>query len=161
MHAGAERSHHEAGFVLGRVMDRPGKCMCGAVTFIAKQTAEGVSACHCGMCRRWSGGVWMGVGVKEITWESEEALRTIQSSDWAERGFCSECGTSLFYRLTAEGKYQGVTSVSLGCLDDPSGLEIQREWFIDKKPDAYALAGDHQTVTEAEAFAMFSAGASS
>ncbi len=130
--------------------------MCGAVSFTAKQTSEGASSCYCGMCRRWSGGVWMGVGAKAIEWQSDEALRTIQSSAWAERGFCSQCGTGLFYRVTAEGKHHGVLSVSLGCLDDTSGLQIQREWFIDRKPEAYALAADHESVTEAAAFAMFS-----
>lgn len=130
--------------------------MCGAVVFTAKDTSEDASACHCAMCRRWSGGVWMGVSTPSIVWEDDAALRTIQSSAWAERGFCHECGTSLFYRVTAEGKHHGVTSVSLGCLDDTSGLRIHREWFIDKKPEAYALAGERECVTEAEAFAMFS-----
>jgi len=129
--------------------------MCGAVTFTAKQASEGVSACHCGMCRRWSGGVWMGVSTKELSFERDEALRVVKSSDWAERGFCSTCGSSLFYRLTTP-KYQGMTSVSLGCLDDTSGLSIEREWFIDNKPEAYALAGDQEAVTEAQAMAMFS-----
>ena len=139
-------------------MDRSGKCMCGAVVFTAKETREDVSACHCGMCRRWSGGIWLGVGTKAIDWHRDETLETIQSSSWAERGFCSACGTSLFYRMTAEGEHQGTTAVSLGCLDDTSGLKIEREWFIDAKPDAYALAGEHHQVTEAEAFAMFSGG---
>ncbi|HMR11168.1 MAG TPA: GFA family protein, partial [Polyangiaceae bacterium] len=85
-----------------------------------------------------------------------DGLATIQSSKWAERGFCSRCGTGLFYRLTAEGKYHGVTSVSLGSLDDQSGISLSKEWFIDKKPAAYSFEGDRQRITEAEVFAMFS-----
>lgn len=129
--------------------------MCGSVEFTAKDVSQAASACHCGMCRRWSGGVWIGVFAKAIEWRSDTGLRTIQSSSWAERGFCSQCGASLFYRITQEGEHQGVLSVSLGCLDDASGLTVNKEWFIDKKPNGYALAGDHQTITEAEAFAMF------
>lgn len=97
----------------------------------------------------------MGVVVGSIVWKGEESLGVIKSSDWAERGFCEECGSGLFYRLTAEGKYQGMTSVSLGTLDDPSGITITKEWFIDRKPEAYALAGERTRITEAEVMAMF------
>lgn len=79
----------------------------------------------------------------------------VESSDWAERGFCGECGTNLFYRLTAPGKYQGVTSISLGTLDEQNGIPLVKEWFIDMKPDVYALEGDRQRVTSAEVMAMF------
>ena len=132
--------------------------MCGAVTFTAKGVSAEGSVCHCGMCRRWAGGPWMGVSVDSIDWQKNDSLTTLQSSKWAERGFCSKCGSGLFYRLTADGKYQGMTSVSLGSLDDPSGITLTKEWFIDKKPDAYTLAGDRKKVTEAEVFAMFSGG---
>ncbi len=137
-------------------MDRTGKCLCGAVTFTAKSLGD-ASACHCGMCRRWSGGIWLGVSTKDLTFTQADAVQTIQSSQWAERGFCNKCGTSLFYRVTADGKFAGHTSVSVGCLDDASGIEIGREWFIDRKPEGYTLAGDHEKVTEAQVMAMFAA----
>jgi hypothetical protein len=100
----------------------------------------------------------MGVFVQSIDWHTKDTVATIQSSKWAERGFCNKCGSSLFYRLTADGKFKGVTSVSLGILDDSSGITLTKEWFIDKKPDAYSLEGDRKKITEAEAFAMFAGG---
>jgi hypothetical protein len=60
----------------------------------------------------------------------------------------------LFWRLTAPGKYQGATSVTLGALDDRSGVKLLKEWFIDRKPEGYAFAGERQCITEAEALAM-------
>lgn len=139
-------------------MDRTGKCLCGAVTFTAKELSDEASACHCGMCRRWAGGPWIGVFTKAIDFADEDAVTVAQTSAWAERGFCAKCGSSLFYRLTAEGEHQGVTSVSLGALDDTSGVSLTKEWFIDRKPDVYALEGERTRVTEAEVMAMFGGG---
>jgi hypothetical protein len=130
--------------------------MCGAVSYTAKGVDKEIAACHCSMCRRWASGPFLGINAKSVEWQGEANIRTIQSSKWAERGFCTQCGTGLFYRITAPGKFSGVTSLAYGTLDDQTGVTLTKEWFIDNKPEAYALAGDRHRVTEAEAFAMFS-----
>ena len=107
------------------------------------------------MCRRWAGGPLFAVRVGSIDWKSEGAVQVVKSSAWAERGFCKECGSGLFYRVTAEGNHHGVTTITLGTLDDQSGINLTTEWFIDRKPDAYALAGERKRVTAAEVMAMF------
>ena len=86
-------------------------------------------------------------GVKNIT--------AFRSSDWAERCFCKNCGTNLFYRVTADGPMKGDLHIGLGLLDDASGIEMTEEIFIDEKPDGYAFAGERKTMTGAEVFAMF------
>ena len=131
--------------------------MCGAVKLMARGVSDEGSACHCGMCRRWSGGAFLAVGVESLEPVEGEAS-TIQSSPWAERGFCAACGSSLFYRITAEGKLQGTANVALGALEDASGITVVREWFHDKKPEGYSLAGETEKVIEAEAMAMFGDG---
>lgn len=135
-------------------MDRTGKCLCGAVQFTAEEVSSEASACHCGMCLRWAGGPWIGVSVGSIAWQSDDTLQVAKSSKWAERGFCNACGSGLFYRVTAEGKFHGMTSVSLGALDDPSGFTLTKEWFIDKKPDSYGLEGERTRLTEADIHAL-------
>jgi hypothetical protein len=135
-------------------MDRTGQCLCGAVRFTAKGMQSEAAACHCGMCLRWSGGPFIGVMTESLAWQAAEALQVIASSAWAERGFCNRCGSSLYYRLTAPGKYHGATSIALGALDDTRGITLTKEWFVDRKPDAYALAGEHRLFTEADALAM-------
>ena len=139
-------------------MERRGQCMCGAVEFVAKDLSGEASACHCQMCRRWSGSSWLGVVAGEIEWVRKDALGVLQSSPWAERGFCSKCGSGVYYRVTADGEYQGMTSVSFGALDDPSEITLTKEWFIDKKPATFGFEGERQTVTEAEVMAMFGDG---
>ena len=43
--------------------DLTGGCLCGAVRYTAGAEALGNAACHCGMCRSWSGHVWASVMV--------------------------------------------------------------------------------------------------
>jgi len=127
--------------------------MCGAVTYTAQIELK-LSACHCGMCRRWAGGPFLAAGPAEPTFSGEESLSVIESSDWAERGFCNKCGSGLFYRITT-GQYAGMTNVAFGTLDDQSGFEMQREWYSDLKPDAYTLEGERERVTSEQIAAMF------
>jgi hypothetical protein len=133
-----------------------GGCLCGAARYTLTERPEGYGACHCGMCRRWTGGIELGVMVRPggITWERGDSLRTYRSSDWAERGFCDICGSSLFWRLTAPGPMQGMMSVSAGSLDSLEGLELTTEVYIDYKPAGYAFDGERTRLTEAEVMAM-------
>jgi len=130
-----------------------GGCLCGAVRYVATIPKREASACHCGQCRRWTGGPLISVFTKALRFEQGEP-KLVKSSDWAERGFCGDCGSGLFWRMTIEGALHGVMSVNLGTLDEPDGFELTKEWFIDRKPDSYALAGERERVTEEEAFAM-------
>lgn len=138
--------------------DRTGKCMCGAVRYTAQGVKPEISACHCDMCRRWSGGPFFAVNCERLVFEDEEALGVIASSAWAERGFCQKCGSGMFYRVTAEGPFQGTTTVALGTLDDQGELTLVREWFIDKRPEVYGLEGQsgRECMTEAQVMAQFS-----
>lgn len=138
-------------------MARQGGCMCGAVRYEINSDVDEAGACHCGMCRKFSGGVYLAVKVPAggMTFESEESLGVFTSSAWAERGFCKRCGSSLFYRLTAPGPMQGEMHVGLGSLDDANGVPLTGEIFIDRKPDGYEFAGDTDKMTEAEIMAMF------
>ncbi|NIT13149.1 MAG: GFA family protein, partial [Candidatus Dadabacteria bacterium] len=52
------------------------------------------------MCRKWCGGPLMAVNCgTDVTFEGEDNITVYDSSSWAERGFCSGCGSHLFYRL--------------------------------------------------------------
>lgn len=128
--------------------------MCGAVSYKAEVHQE-ISICHCGMCRQWCGGPLLAVGTDRIAWDGEDNMTVITSSAWAERAFCNKCGSSLFYRVTADGKHKGFTSLAFGTLDDQTGFEAKREFFIDKKPAVYEFAGERKKMTEAEVMAAF------
>ncbi|WP_071795409.1 GFA family protein [Natronohydrobacter thiooxidans] len=136
---------------------REGGCLCGAVRFSAKVSTREVHGCHCEMCRRWTGSAFLAVTVpvREITWTGSEAIRRYQSSDWAERANCKECGAPLYYHVTTEGPFSASLELSLGLFDDPSGLTLSKEIFIDHKPQAFAYSGDHPRLTRKETLAGF------
>jgi hypothetical protein len=128
-------------------MSYAGKCLCGAVRFTAEIAKMEHNACHCGMCRRWSGGApFFAVRSENVKWENEANIGRYDSSAWAERGFCKTCGTALFYYFKAAKRY----AMSAGVFDDNNQFVLTREIFIDCKPDGYALSGDHPRWTEEE-----------
>jgi len=76
-----------------------GSCLCGKVAYSAK-VKTGAGACHCHMCRRWSGGLYMSVhALGKVEFQGAENIQNYESSEWAERGFCTQCGSSLYYFL--------------------------------------------------------------
>jgi hypothetical protein len=119
------------------------------VTFTAEHVEAEHHACHCGMCRRWSGGAFFAAQATGVMFAGREQLGRYASSEWAERGFCKQCGTTLFYFLKPTQTYM----MSVGAFDDPGPFRLVREIFIDRKPEGYAFAGDHERWTEAETFA--------
>ncbi|MFK7744747.1 MAG: GFA family protein [Roseobacter sp.] len=141
-------------------MKQTGGCLCGAVTYTLNEPAKTTGACHCAMCRKWSGGVYLGVQVPDggLQVRGGDNLQTYASSPWAERAFCRTCGSSLWYRITAEGPHQGEHHVGLGTFDDATGIALTEEIFIDKKPDGYGFAQNTKVMTEAEVMALFAAG---
>lgn len=127
-------------------MKRSGRCLCGAVTFEAEVPDTHQHACHCTMCRKW-GGPALATAVESVRYLSGEDNITVHvSSDWAERGFCTTCGTHLFYRIRDGSQ----TMMWTGAFDEPEAFALASEIFIDQKPDGYAFSGDHPRMTREE-----------
>lgn len=142
----------------GATRVRTGGCLCGAVRYTARRTGQ-FGVCHCRMCQRWAGSALFGVLVPEAAMTVEGAPAAYRSSSWASRHFCARCGSVLWYRFDHGRDGTGDYEVALGSLDDPSGLPLAREINVDRKPDGWALAGDHPRLTEAETIALYGAGA--
>lgn len=127
-------------------------CLCGAVRMTAKGCNRSLGACHCNMCRKWGGGPLLAVDCgTEVQWIGEECISVFDSSDWADRGFCSKCGSHLFYRLKGNKQY----IVPIGLLDDGTSVVFDHQVFIDEKPDYYAFANKTRDMTGAEVFAKY------
>ncbi len=132
-----------------------GHCLCGAVTVRATPKRLNVEACHCTMCRRWSGLAYLGVQCgSEVEIEGEEHVVRYRSSEWAERGFCGVCGSNLFFHDLPKDTY----GLLAGLFPDHALQPLNEEIFIDQKPDYYAFAGDTQKMTGAEVMAKFGVG---
>ena len=117
-----------------------GRCECGAVVFETPQLREEVTFCHCSQCRRTSGHQWAATNAPfdTLTFINDEGLTWFASSDWARRGFCNQCGSSLFYRMDGE---KGI-GIAAGCIDAPNPLKPGKHIFTADKGDYYELADD-------------------
>lgn len=126
--------------------DRPsatGRCLCGAVAYELHGPLRAVVNCHCGQCRRTHGHVaaYTNLPREKLSLTKARGLKWYASSATARRGFCSECGASLFWdRLESDA-----ISVAAGTLDEPSGLTTAAEIFVADKGDYYELAGGLKT----------------
>ncbi len=137
--------------MLGGKQMLAGACLCGAVKVSGEAKAADVAACHCDTCRRWSSGPYMEVTCEQVQFDGEENVRRFRSSEWAERGFCKECGTNLFYHIIGADDYQ----LSVGLLDDQSKLQFALQVFTDSKPAFYEFANKTEMMTGAEVAAKF------
>lgn len=117
-----------------------GKCLCGGVAFEARfDGAPELGVCHCRMCQVWNGGPGFAGELVGMQFQSDAPLKWYASSDWAERGFCSSCGSNLFFRLKdMPDKYY----THMGCLDLPEGVALAEHIFIDEKPAYYDFRDD-------------------
>lgn len=118
-------------------MPSGGGCECGAVRFEAAVADWTATACHCGQCRRWSGHFWVSIEVPEadLTLVKDETLRWRRSSENAERGFCSACGSSLFWRRRGGPR----VSIAAGALDDANPVVLAADIYTKGRPRYYPL----------------------
>lgn len=136
--------------------DRTGGCLCGAVRFTITDAPVKYGACHCEMCRRWTGYALLAMTVpaESIAWEGEAHIRTLQTSDWAERAWCQRCGSGLYYHVTG-GDMSANYEIPVGLFDDTSGLVLASEIYVDHRIDSAVFAGERNTMTRQEALAKF------
>ena len=121
-----------------------GRCLCGEIRFKAIPTRKDMGVCHCGMCRRWTGGTFMAVDCgTDVEIENEDKLGVYSSSDWGERIFCSLCGTSLFWRMRDGSE----TVVAAQAFDDPGAFAFTSQIYIDEKPGNYDFANETRKMT--------------
>ena len=120
-----------------------GRCLCGAVTYEVRGPLRDVLICHCVECRRWQGHVSAMTAAQreDLVLTEGRGLRWIRSphSDArARRGFCGECGSSLFW--DAPGRE--TVSIAAGTLDGPTGLRSASHWYASQAGDYYAMQDD-------------------
>lgn len=128
-----------------------GSCLCGAIEISAPAGSE-VDVCHCSMCRRWGGGPLLTVHSKvPIELGGTATPATYRSSEWAERGFCPNCGTHLFYHLLQSDEY----AIPAGIFQDADHLQMTTQIFVDEKPAYYEFANRTRNMTGEEVFAQY------
>jgi hypothetical protein len=120
----------------GRTPVLEGGCQCGHVRYAFYSEPVGADICHCRMCQRAMGNLFMatvgGVALDDFAWTAGEPARFCSSSI-AERFFCADCGTPLAFRYLE----RPTISVATGSLDQPErgrptmqiGVESRLPWL--------------------------------
>lgn len=117
--------------------EHAGGCLCGAVRFRARGELREVIACHCTQCRKQTGHFLASTNVADdlLSIEGEDQLRWYHASSFARRGFCSNCGSVLFWKANSESH----TSICAGAFDKPTGLRLAFHIFCADKGDYYEI----------------------
>lgn len=135
-----------------KLINLKGRCLCSKVEIVVEETKPEVGTCHCEMCRKWCGGISVVLEVdSNIKINGEENVKYYDSSQWAKRAFCSNCGSNLFYLLKGKNLY----FIQAGLFDLEGKVEFTHQVFIDKKPSYYEFKNKTKNLTEEEVFAMF------
>ena len=114
-----------------------GGCNCGAVRFVATGPFRPPIACHCRSCRRQSGHFIAATqtDADAVIVTGAEHLTIYRATPHARRCFCRLCGAHLFWQRES-GKRR---SIYMGCLDEPTGLGLERHIFVAEKGDYYLI----------------------
>lgn len=118
-----------------------GQCLCGAVTYTVNTALRDIVNCHCRQCRLFHGHFAAYTAARRDAVEihdSREVLAWYRSSVRARRGFCRECGSSLFWdRLDSD-----FLRIAAGSLTEPTGLRTQCHIYVHYAGDYYKLTDD-------------------
>ncbi|MGM0167028.1 hypothetical protein IGI39_002008 [Enterococcus sp. AZ135] len=128
-------------------------CLCGKIAIDVQNFHSEVGACHCSMCRKWGSGPLLTIeagAVENITIRNEQLVSRYQASEWAERGFCSHCGSNLFYHLLPTDAY----SIPIDLFENQGDAVLSVEVYYDQKPAYYEFANETKKISETEILKM-------
>lgn len=114
-----------------------GSCLCGAVRFTATGSLRGVVYCHCSQCRKQTGHYYAATNVADddLAIRGAENITWYEASSYAKRGFCSVCGSALFWKRNEAEEI----SVMAGAFEQPTGLKGESHIFTVDKGDYYDI----------------------
>ncbi|MGB7285876.1 MAG: GFA family protein [Salaquimonas sp.] len=117
-----------------------GSCLCGKVSYRVEGPLREVLACHCTQCRKQSGHHFAATNAedKALSVSGDEYIKWYRASDSAKRGFCSNCGSVLFWKHDDHD----YTSILAGSFDKPTDLKMGKHIFVADKGDYYEIADD-------------------
>lgn len=117
-----------------------GSCLCKGIQFEVRGELRPVVYCHCKQCRRTSGHFVAATAcaIDDLDLQVKETLTWFRSSDTATRGFCRECGSSLFW----QGDGKDYVAIMAGSLAGPTGLRAKQHIFVADAGDYYELNDD-------------------
>ncbi len=111
-----------------------GGCLCGAIRYESRAAPLFSINCHCRDCQRTTGTAYapvLAVSTDALAITQGEPTYYTSQSDSGEtvsRGFCPECGSGIFSKLSANPDIVGLKAASL---DDPSWFRPAVDIYTD------------------------------
>ena len=106
-----------------------GGCLCGAIRYRSLEPPSRCMICHCEQCRKHSGGPCLSFvhfAPGSFEWLGEQPTR-YRSSQYAERGFCAKCGSTVSMH---EEVLADRIQIATGTLDEPHRVEPQDHVWV-------------------------------
>ncbi len=125
--------------MLNREVDmHRGSCSCGAVRIEVDGELPPPDACHCTTCRKQSGHFFVSTDVPKarVKIEGGGGVAWFQSSEKARRGFCSKCGSPLFW----DPVHRDWIGIAMGAFDGETRTKVAKHIFVSEKGDYYEIA---------------------
>jgi hypothetical protein len=112
--------------------------MCGAIRFVVEGALAPPDACHCRQCRKQTGHYLASTNVPRAALKvtGEDRIGWYRSSAKVRRGFCTICGSVLFW----DPLERDWTSVAMGAFDPPTGTRLEMHIHVADKSDYYDIA---------------------
>ena len=116
---------------------KTGSCLCGQVKFETSGPLRPAVACHCTQCRKASGHFTAATATspENLHLICDTGLKWYRSSAVAQRGFCGDCGSTLFWKPDSGDRI----SVYVGSIDDQTNLVLDSHIFVEEKGDYYQV----------------------
>ena len=119
-----------------------GSCLCGGIRFEISGPVDGITQCHCSICRKSNGTAFIAtivVPAEQLTWLSgEDLVRTFARPSGYGVSFCSVCGSPAPDPDAKRTRY----GVPAGLLDGDAPLRVKEHIFVGSKARWDLIAGD-------------------
>ncbi len=130
-----------------------GKCFCGQLKFHYTPPSAYIAHCHCGDCRQAHGAgfiTWVGIDSKQFHLDDDSTLKWFGEVETGRRGFCSECGTTLFFESSL---WPGQMAVTRASLPEEIDREPSQHGFYDLRANWIPVINDElEKLTAEESF---------
>ncbi|MDO5606652.1 MAG: GFA family protein [Paracoccus sp. (in: a-proteobacteria)] len=111
-----------------------GGCLCGSVRFEAELAGRALIICYCTQCLRQNSGPLISTAALRVSW-TQGTPATYRASDIATRGFCRDCGSTLYWQRDGQPP-----ELAHGAFDDRDGFALSSFVHEETRPDAYRIA---------------------
>ncbi|QQD25062.1 GFA family protein [Venatoribacter cucullus] len=124
-------------------MKHTGSCLCGGIQYEINGELTDVLNCHCSMCRKLHAAAFRTrASVRRADWKTikgEALIKFYESSPGEHKGFCSNCGSSIFTKFDNNPDVYGFP---LGTLDTDPGVKAERHVFVGSKAPWFDITDD-------------------